>query len=156
MQIGRREKALRPERAGIRAYAVLAASSIYGIDILEDNVAKCRDRLYAIVERLFRNLFREEFLGSVRFILNRNIIWGDSLSLQTVGENPRPIIFSEWSPVNGSMIKRRDFAFHELLSFAGTKEKPLFSDLGDEVFFPEPVKEYPLTHYLRLADAEGP
>jgi hypothetical protein len=71
-----------------------------------------------------------------------------------VGDNPQPIIFSEWSPVNGSMIKRRDFAFHELVFFAGLRERPLFSDLGEEVFIPEPVREYPLTHYLRLANAD--
>jgi SAM-dependent methyltransferase len=135
-------------------YAVLAVSSIYGIDLLEDNVVECRRRLFAIVERRCNNLFRDEFLPTVKFILDRNIIWGDALTLQTVGDDPQPIVFSEWSLVNGSMIKRRDFTFHELLSYAGTKEKPLFSDLGEEVFFPEPVREYPLTHYLKVADGE--
>ncbi len=133
-------------------YGVLAVSSIYGIDLLEDNVVECRRRLLAIAERHYDNLFRDEFLRTVRFILERNIIWGDALSLKTVGDNPRPIVFSEWSPVKGSMVKRRDFEFHELLSFGDSKEKPLFSDLGEEVFFPEPVREYPPAHYLRLAD----
>src|SRR3990167_7657364 len=41
-------------------YAVLAVSSIYGIDILEDNVRQCRHRLYGIFDcdfysRLFKN-----------------------------------------------------------------------------------------------------
>jgi hypothetical protein len=71
-----------------------------------------------------------------------------------VGENPKPIVFSEWSTVNGSMIKRRDFAFHELLSHAGMRELPLFSDLGEEVFIPTPVKEFPVVHFLRIADVE--
>jgi len=135
-------------------YTLLAVSSIYGIDILEDNVIECRHRLFAIVERHFATLFRDDFLRTIRFVLERNIIWGDALSLMTVTDPPKPIVFSEWSFVNGSKVKRRDFAFHELLSFAGTKETPLFSDLGEEVFFPEPIKEYPLTHYLKLADAE--
>ena len=136
-------------------YALVAVGSIYGIDILEDNVLKCRDRLLQIVERQFESIFpRDQFLRTIRFVLERNIICGDALSLMTVGENPKPIIFSEWSLVNGSMVKRRDFAFHELLSYHGTREQPLFSDLGEEVFFPEPVKEYPLTHYLKLADAQ--
>lgn len=135
--------------------ALLATGAIYGIDILEDNVIQCRGRLFAIIEERFRSLFRpDEFLESIRFVLERNVIWGDALSLQTVGENPKPIVFSEWSLVNGSMVKRRDFTFQELLSFAGLKESPLFSDLGERVFFPEPVREYPLTHYLKLADAE--
>jgi hypothetical protein len=136
-------------------YAILAISSIYGIDILEDNVSECRKRLASMVEQRCASLFQDEFMAAVRYILERNVIWGDALSLLTVGDNPQPIVFSEWSAVNGTMIKRRDFTFHELLSYAGTKEKPLFSDLGEEVFFPEPIREYPLTHYLKLADAEG-
>jgi hypothetical protein len=134
--------------------AVIAVSSIYGIDILEDNVITCRDRLLGIFDRCFNYLFKEELRNTVKFILERNIIWGDALTLMTVGENPQPIIFSEWSPVNGNMIKRRDFAFHELVYYAGLKGMPLFSDLGEEVFIPEPVKDYPLTHYLRLADEQ--
>ncbi len=135
-------------------YALLSASSIYGIDLLEDNVVECRRRLLSIVEEHCGSFFNGDFLRVIRFILGRNIIHGDALSLQSVGARPRPIVFSEWSLVNGSMVKRRDFEFHELLSFAGMKGQPLFSDLGEEVFFPEPVKEYPAIHYLRLADVQ--
>lgn len=134
--------------------AILAVSSIYGIDFLEDNVLQCRKRLFDLFDRKYDSLFKGKCLNTANFILGRNIIWGNALTLETVDDNPQPIIFSEWSPVNGTMIKRRDFAFHELLSVAGTIGKPLFSDLGEEVFIPKPVKEYPLTHFLRLADAE--
>ena len=71
-----------------------------------------------------------------------------------MGDNPQPIVFSEWSPVNGSMLKRRDFTFHGLLDHAAMKELPLFSDLGEDVFIPTPLKEHPLTHFLEVADAE--
>ena len=135
-------------------YALLAVSSIYGIDILEDNVRQCRRRLVDIVDRRYSRLFKEEFLAAVTFILDRNIIWGDALTYKTVGENPQPIIFSEWSPVNGSMIKRRDFKFEHLVSCARFEGANLFSDLGETVFIPEPAREYPLTHFLRFADAE--
>ncbi len=146
------ERRYRRSQLEYERYTLLAVSSIYGIDLLEDNVAECRRRLLTIVERYCKSLFNEDFLRTIRFILHRNIIHGDALSFQTVGDEPTPIVFSEWSLVNGSMVKRRDFEFHELLSFAGIKEQPLFSDLGEEVFFPEPVKDYPLTHYLKLAD----
>jgi len=140
-------------------YAVLAVSSVYGIDILEDNIIECRKRLFDIVDRRFSDIFRdapkEEFLNAVEYILSQNIIQGDALTLKTVGENNQPIVFPEWSPVNGNMIKRRDFAFRELLDHQGTKDLPLFSDLGDDVFIPTPVKEYPLIHFLRVADAEN-
>lgn len=138
----------------LERYTLLAASSIYGIDLLEDNVVECRRRLLEIVEKKFPDTLSDDLLKSVRFVFGRNIIHGDALSLKTVGEHPHPIVFSEWSLVNGSMVKRRDFEFHELLSFAGIKEKPLFSDLGEEAYFPEPVHDYPLTHYLKLADGQ--
>lgn len=134
--------------------AVIAVSSIYGIDILEDNVIECRKRLFAIFSRYYSSLFREQCLKTVDYILVRNIIWGDALTLNTVGDNPQPIVFSEWSPVNGTMIKRRDFTFHELLYCAGMREEPLFSDIGEKVFIPAPAKEFPVIHFLRLADVE--
>ncbi len=138
-------------------YAILAVSSIYGIDILEDNAEECRKRLFEVFDaaytRLFKEKIKEQCREAARFILNRNIVHGDALSLKTVGENPQPIVFSEWSLVNGSLIKRRDFAFHELVSQASMRELPLFSDLGEEVFIPEPVKEYPPVHFLEVAHA---
>ncbi len=137
-------------------YAIFAISSIYGIDILEDNVRDCRKRLFDIFDDFYTRLFREnckrECRKTVEYILAKNIIWGDALSLTRVDDKKEPIIFSEWSAVNGSMIKRRDFTFHGLLQHEGMKELPLFSDLGEDVFIPQPVKEYPLTHFLRLAD----
>lgn len=138
--------------------AILAVSSIYGIDILEDNVMGCRKRLFDTFDQIYTSLFKktakEECRNAIKFILTRNIIWGDALDLKTVGDNPKPIVFSEWSPVNGSMLKRRDFTFHGLLEHAAIKELPLFSDLGEDVFIPKPVKEYPLTHFLEVADAD--
>ncbi|MFZ3115072.1 MAG: DNA methyltransferase [Syntrophales bacterium] len=139
-------------------YSILAVSSIYGIDILEDNVQQCRHRLFGIFDlsylRLFKNKTNDNCRESVRYILERNIIWGDALTLKTVGEKLGYIVFSEWSPVNGSMLKRRDFTFHGLLENAAMKELPLFSDLGEDVFLPTPEKEYPLTHFLEVADVD--
>lgn len=139
-------------------YAILAVSSIYGMDILEDNVQQCRHRLFGIFDlnylRLFKNKTNDHCRESVRYILERNIIWGDALTLKTVGGKPGPIVFSEWSPVNGSMLKRRDFTFHGLLEHASMKELPLFSDLGEDVFIPAPEKEYQLTHFLEVADVD--
>ena len=139
----------------LERYTLLAVTSIYGIDLLLDNVTECRRRLLDIVKTKFPGQFSEELAASIQFVLRRNIIHGDALSLKTAGDQPHPIVFSEWSLVDGSMVKRRDFEFHELLSFAGIKGKPLFSDLGEEAYFPDPVRDYPLTHYLRLADGQG-
>lgn len=148
-------------------YAVLAVSSIYGIDILPDNVRDCRRRLFetfdASYTRLFKAAGKDECREAVRFILEHNIIWGDALTLRTVDERARYIVFSEWSPVNGSMLKRRDFTFSELLRheeamqaplFPGSEndsQLPLFSDRGEHVFIPKPEREYPPVHFMEIA-----
>ncbi|WP_297040936.1 DNA methyltransferase [Thermosynechococcus sp. OHK43] len=136
-------------------YAVLAVSSLYGIEILEDNAQECRQRLFAVFDeaytRLFKEKTKEQCRETARYILKRNIVHGDALSLRTVGENPQPIVFPEWSLVNGSLLKRRDFAFHELVNHSAMRELPLFSDQGEEVFIPEPVKDYPPVHFLEVA-----
>ena len=138
--------------------AVLAVSSIYGIDILEDNVAECRNRLLEIFHNRYQAKFKSavnpECTRSIQYILQRNIIWGNALDLMTVGNAPEQIVFSEWSPINGSMLKRRDFTFHGLMDHAKMKEMPLFSDLGEDVFIPTPVREFPVVHFLKVADAE--
>jgi len=138
-------------------YAILAVSSIYGIDILEDNVKECRKRLFEIFDvaytRIFKAKAKEQCRGAVRYILALNIVHGDALTLKTVGANPQPIVFPEWSLINGSLLKRRDFAFHELISHGSMREQPLFSDLGEEAFIPEPIKDYPPVHFLEVAHA---
>ncbi|WP_315862961.1 MULTISPECIES: DNA methyltransferase [unclassified Thermosynechococcus] len=138
-------------------YAILAVSSLYGIDILEDNAAECRQRLFAVFDEAYTRLFKDKAKApcqeTVRYILSKNIVHGDALTLKTVGANPQPIIFPEWSLVNGSLLKRRDFAFHELVNQGAMRELPLFSDAGEEVFIPEPVKDYPPVHFLEVAHA---
>jgi hypothetical protein len=140
-------------------YAILALSSIYGVELLQDNVQTCRDRLLGIFTHYYLENYKKEIkpecLKSAEFILSRNILWGDALSLKTPDENAEPILFSEWSAVNGSMIKRRDFTLANLLENQPMDGPNLFSDLGDKAFIPTPVAEYPLVHFLKIAPGEG-
>ncbi|HNI45806.1 MAG TPA: hypothetical protein PK230_13975 [Chitinophagales bacterium] len=137
-------------------YAILALSSIYGVDILQDNVQTCRDRLLGIFTHYYLSNYKKEikpeFLKAAEFILSRNILWGDALTLKTPEPQPRPIIFSEWSAVNGSMIKRRDYTLANLLQSQPIDGLNLFSDLGDQAFIPTPVADFPLTHFLKLGE----
>lgn len=136
--------------------AITAISSIYGVDILEDNVQACRDRLLGIFKKdyihNYKKDYNEEFLLSAEFILSKNIIWGDALSMKKI--DGTPITFSEWSAVNGSMLKRRDFQLDKLLENVeyDDNEMNLFSDQKEQVFIPQPVAEYPLTHFLKIAE----
>ncbi len=134
---------------------------------MQDNVKECRERLFAIIDQrysaLFRKTAKEPFCETVRFILKRNILWGDALTLKIPDDKKVPhvrsgqayIVFSEWSLVNGSLLKRRDFSFRGLLAHESIRQTPLFSDLGEDVFLPMPEKEYPLVHFLEIAHAYG-
>lgn len=143
-------------------YSIVAVSSIYGIDVMADNAQSCRERLYEIWNENYENLCEKKLLDeqktetrqSARFILNRNIVCGNALSLKEVDENQNdtnsPIVFSEWSLI-GEKLKRRDFAFNDLVNQEYMKEEgSLFSDIGDEAEIFSPVKEFPLIHYRRV------
>lgn len=135
-------------------YAVVAVSSLYGVDILEDNVEECQVRLFEIFNERYTSLFKasakKECQATVKYILNKNILWGDALTMRVSGHKNEPIVFSEWCAVNGSMIKRRDYTLANLLAYQPMEGLTLFSDLGEEAFIPPTIKEYPLTHFLEL------
>ena len=133
-------------------YSVIAISSIYGVDILEDNAQECRDRLLGIYTDLYSKVFKQvknECIRSVRFLLSRNILWGDALDF-TNPETKQPIVFSEWSAVNGSMLKRRDYMFKFLVE--KTHQFSMFNDEGNAAAIDEPVKDFPLIHFLKLGE----
>lgn len=127
-------------------YALLAVSSLYGVDILDDNVIECRKRLYTIFLNKYESLFKSnpsEYFKSIKFILYKNIIWGNALTLRREGLLDEPLIFSEWALIYGNMIQRRDFKMTTLLDNQPIDGPNLFSDLGDEAFIPIPVKKFP-------------
>lgn len=139
-------------------YAVTAISSIYGVDVLKDNVTDCRERLFNIFNEMYTRLFKTKCKVDCRtiteFILSRNIIWGDALNLKTADEKAEPLVFSEWSrPFNDSRMKRRDFLFEEIVEDNAAdifKEKS--TETGKPVFIPKPIKEFPLTPIFSLTD----
>ncbi len=137
-------------------YAIIAISSIYGVDILEDNAQECRKRLFKIFDEkytaLFKDKSKDECSRSVTFLLRRNILWGDALDFTNPGTK-RPIIFSEWSAVNGSMLKRRDYMFKFLVE--KTHQFSLFNDEGNAAAIDEPVKDFPLIHFLKLGEDDA-
>ena len=134
-------------------YALIAVGSLYGVDILEDNAKECQERLYAIFWKKYLKIFgtncKMQYLKSIKFILNRNILWGNALDF-TNPLTKKPIIFSEWKLVGGNNIKRRDYIFKFLVE--KTHQFTLeFNDEGLPAAIDEPVQDYPLIDYLQLA-----
>jgi hypothetical protein len=130
---------------------LIAVSSIYGVDILEDNTVECQERLFAIFSKIYLDRFgvnaKMDFFKSIKFILKRNILWGDALDF-TNPMTKKPIVFSEWSMVNGTMLKRRDYVFKYLVE--KTHQFSMFNDEGNSGAIDEPVRDFPLSHFLKL------
>lgn len=104
--------------------SVIAISSIYGVDLLMDNVLACRERLFKMWDEEYQAICKKEISEdcreAVQFILSRNIVCGNALSLKEVDENGNdtdaPIVFSEWSFIMGNKMQRKDFRFDKLLA----------------------------------------
>lgn len=144
------------KRHDFEMWSVIAVMNIYGVELLPDNAAVCRDRLFKIWDEAYtancKTDVDDECREAVRYILERNILCGDALTLkQTSGE---PIIFAEWSFVSGTMVKRRDFRLDEMLE-GHNAQLSLFMedweyDKETNAYIPKPLKEYPPTDYRKV------
>lgn len=144
-------------------YMIVALSSIYGVELLEDNTELCRNRLHDYFNEFYKSIQKnfpeKDIERTARFILERNILCGDALTL--LSNNGEPIIFSEWSLVNSAYFKRRDFKLAEMLSFPqlskDDREIPsdlfiddLFSETSKENLTIRSCKEFPLISFRRV------
>ncbi len=160
--------------------AVLAASSIYGVDILQDNVEACRTRLFEIWDVEYTAVCKKEVnqdcRDAVKFILSRNIVCGNALTLKKVDafgwDTGEPIVFSEWAFVTGSMLQRSDYTFDKLLKgdeaprdIFGAKINAIDKEASQQTLFGEPATGQPkdegeflkkyITHYRRVHKNDG-
>ena len=152
-------------------YAVLAVTSIYGVEILADNAQECRERLFALWNKEYTAVCKkstnDETREAVKYILSKNILCGNALTLMCVDENQKdtdtPIIFPEWSLL-GAKLKRRDFRLDVMLK-AGDKPNRGQSSMFEEDIYKylsvnpvtgelmaEPICEYPPVHYRRVQE----
>ena len=114
----------RPLPLEFEKQSVIAVASIYGVDLMLDNVIACRERLFDIWNAEYIAICKkevsEECREAVRFILSRNIVCGNALTLMEVDENGNdtdtPIVFSEWAFIMGDKMQRKDFRFDKLLA----------------------------------------
>lgn len=124
--------------------AVLAVSSIYGIELLTDNATTCRERLYTIFSDEYRALYADcvkaDCLQSIRYLLSKNIIIGDALSYHRVDKPEEWIVISEWSLIGGGMMNRRDYEFSYLVA----------SNHGNDLFSDDPCRTYDPVYFLNL------
>lgn len=152
-------------------FSILALTSIYGVDILLDNVIACRERLFEIWKSQYKSVCKkecdEQTQEAARFILSRNIVCGNALSLMCVDKNGNdttdPIVFSEWAFVTGTQMQRKDYTFDELLNANSSskskrkKEPDLFSEVTTQDSKPNEegkfLKQY-ITDFRRVQNYE--
>lgn len=140
-------------------YCFIAISSIYAIDILEDNVEESRERLFKYFDKQYKSLYKsncsEDFKESIRYVLSQNIILGDGLTglrvfkkseLSESNNVPLPIMFAEWNMV-GNFVKRCDFAMCDMLAYEDIHNEK------NQIL--KPRKEYGLIHYREVGNLEG-
>jgi hypothetical protein len=130
-------------------FALLALMSIYGIELLEDNVQECRQNLLDIFSLDLKVQADSSLFRAAVNVLNANIVHGDALTMLTaLGE---PIMFAEWGYLGKGKYQRRDFHFHVMSQMSKfTEEGTLFANLGRHEIF-TPVKHYPVITLEELA-----
>ncbi len=158
-------------------YAVLAATSIYGVDLLQDNVEACRARMFAIWDKEYKAVLKNEVSAdcraAVKFIFSRNIVCGNALSLKNVdphgNDTYEPIIFSEWAFVTGFNLQRSDYTFDNLLQgdeagrdLFGKEQQAKTSQPAQQSLFATPEVDKPddegrflgkyISHYRRVQE----
>ena len=144
--------------------SLLAVSSLYGVDIMMDNVIACRERLFKIWDKQYKAVCKkecsEDMRDSIRFILSKNIVCGNALTLHEVDENgidtEDPILFSEWGFVTGPQLSRSEYTFDEILK---QNENPKQDTNVQESLFDNNNGEGKFVHrsvmnYKRLKDYE--
>lgn len=122
-----------------RHYALFGLMCIYGIELLEDNVAECRENLLEIVADYLRVDSADDAYRAVAYVLSQNIVHGDALTMLT--NERQPITFAEWGYLGGGKFQRRDFRLDVLTQMSSFGEDTLFGDLGKHEIF-TPLKTY--------------
>ena len=134
-----------------------SVSSLYGIDILEDNVEMCILRLYETCKKVYQKSFNDDvdlnFMKVLKLVLEKNIIQGDALKFSN--KNSDPLFFFEWVMLGKGNIKIRRYEFVEIADFDQSRptlfSKREVNDLGESVFSPQPSDEYELIYFKKIS-----
>lgn len=137
-----------------RHYALLALMCIYGVELLEDNIAECRANLLEIFAEYLHLEAEDELYRAATYVLSQNLVHGDALKM--CSHDGQPIIFAEWGYLGRGRFQRRDFSLANLtLSSTFSAEGSLFAQLGKHEVF-TPAKSYlPMTVRELAAPAPG-
>lgn len=132
-----------------RHFALLAVMCIYGIELLTDNIAECRDHLLAIFADYLKLVQSDDLYRAAFYVMSQNLVHGDALKMRT--HDDQAITFAEWGYLGKGKFQRRDFRLDNLtMSSAFSAEDSLFAKLGKNEIF-TPSKTYPPLTVSELA-----
>lgn len=132
-----------------RNYGLLGLMCIYGIELLDDNIAECRDNLLELFAEYFGVDATDDLYRAATNVLSQNLIHGDALTMRTILDEP--IVFAEWGYLGKGKFQRRDFRLDVLTqSAAFSQEGTLFAELGKHEIF-TPTRTYPPLTIRELA-----
>jgi SAM-dependent methyltransferase len=132
-----------------RHFALHGLMCIYGIELLADNIAECKDNLLDIFAKHLGLAGNDDLYRAAGYVLTQNLVQGDALTM--LDRNKQPISFAEWGYVGKGKFQRRDFRFDVLThSSAFSAEGSLFSHLGKHEIF-TPIKVYATRTISELA-----
>lgn len=134
-------------------YAFLALMCIYGIELLADNIAECRENMLEIFAEYLNIDESDDLYRAAAYVLSQNLVHGDALTM--CANSGEPISFAEWGYLGKGKFQRRDFRFDTLThSSAYSQEGTLFAHLGKHEIF-MPTKTWPPMTVSELAALEG-
>ena len=100
-----------------RLHMIEAVSSIYGVDIQEDNVLESRQRLLDLCRKEYEGSYDTSLtdgtIKALKCVMERNILCGNTLTCTS--NDGSPLCFSEWSLNEDGMFERKDFLFSDIL-----------------------------------------
>lgn len=115
-----------------REFSVLKVlSTIYGVDIAEDNITECKKRLRGVIFDYLPKKSSKEFLFAMNTIMDTNLIVGDMLN----GKDK--VFFTEYSTPAKGLFKRRIYALTDM-----------------EAGIDKVIKEYPTVSYKEMRNGE--
>lgn len=115
-----------------REFSVLKIlSTIYGVDIAEDNIAECKKRLRGVIFDYLPKRSSKEFMLAMQEIMDTNLIVGDMLN----GKDK--VFFTEYSTPAKGLFKRRVYALTDM-----------------EAGIDKVIKDYPTVSYKEMRNGE--
>jgi len=122
-----------------RHYALFALMCVYGIELLPDNAAECRENLAGTFARYLNISAEDTWMLAAQAVLAANIVQGDALKMTDA--SGAPIVFPEWGYLGRGKYQRRDFRYDSLTQRASASEG-LFAHFEEHEIF-TPVRTYP-------------